>query len=307
MSSETRKESMLDRLPYYWVGENATKVIEIIATLLADVEVALAAIRTSRDLDQATGISLDYIGRNVGTRRRLLEHADGTETEEGDETFREWIKWNIFLQESSGLIDQLKHILAWWLAAYNEITGLGGKVREPLGTLDYERANCEDVKGYNFSVTSEDLAQEGELRDVTEEDIQIFEHSIPLYGLKAGAGGTYGGLWAMINLSMPWESYPFKAFQRPFRISQTSGQVTSNSLWGIGYGIIKGEPEQLDLTPLQEILDLARAAGVQTELIGHGGFRLSQTSGQTGSSTVHGIGYGRITGDVKRWIAHHTL
>jgi hypothetical protein len=302
---------MLDRLPYYHAGPNIAKLFEIIGEELSAIEEALEAVRNARDIDQATGISLDYIGRNVGVYRRKVKNTDEegnvTYEEEGDTTFRDWIKWNIFLQESSGLIEEIKAIIAWWLRCYKQIEDLGGTVPDPW-------MEGEDWEGQQppqwFVPCPEDVTGD---RDVEAKDILVWDNYIPLEEKRGPDDWNlrYRHMLAYFTIEIPWQALPFVRYDNAFIAYNQYDfddpyDPPEDHSHGADYGIIGAPYEDLDITPINEVLALAKAAGVQAGVYGYGGFMAFDQHNDheipdpynPPEDNLHGASLARCDGDV---------
>lgn len=99
------KDKLLKRLPHNYSKKSDSKIakiLELIAQELEELTTAKEEIKACRDIDQATGQTLDSLGQSVQQGRRGRE----------DQLFRFFIKSKIAINRSSATIDDLINILA---------------------------------------------------------------------------------------------------------------------------------------------------------------------------------------------------
>lgn len=112
----SRLQDLLETLPYYYARsrdefnvDNVVSAAELysgIAQVLDDIDEVLEDVRESRSIDLAHDFGLDMVGDRVGVVRWPGET---------DDVFRDRIRFEIFRQESSGQIEDIKWTVAWYL------------------------------------------------------------------------------------------------------------------------------------------------------------------------------------------------
>lgn len=109
MPEHEEARQLIERLPDTYnksPGGRLFRLFRIIGAELAEVRAALTRTEKYRDIDQATGRTLDYIGSNVQQPRGQL----------ADETYRALIKTKIARNLSRGDVDSVKRIIASMLS-----------------------------------------------------------------------------------------------------------------------------------------------------------------------------------------------
>lgn len=246
---EDWKESMLDRLPFYWDGENVESFLSTIAYGIEDAEDGIERVKHTRRLDEiidgeeiATGINLDKLAANVGqtrdTAKFIDEKTDIEVEEENDAMFRRRIIWNIDLQQSDGLIEDVKDLLARGLKMYRTRTGLGGLVYEDGVVADDFLVNIPP----DWDIPEEiDL---GDKRYIEPSDIIIFPNQEPRLEMEAPDSyhGKFYNLTNFYSIGIPWEAMPWSDgenslvwrsqddFPRPFFTTFTSDDLSNGDL-----------------------------------------------------------------------------
>jgi len=92
----------LDRLLYQFRdSKNYQDLVEIYLELQQEIETIAFEILGQKDINQATGLSLDFIGKIVGIARNNLE----------DDAYRQQIIIKIFINNSKGTISDIQNIV----------------------------------------------------------------------------------------------------------------------------------------------------------------------------------------------------
>lgn len=105
MSDREEARQLVERLPDTYNKQQESRIFRlfrVIGAEIAQLRAALTTTETYRDVDQATGATLDRIGRNVGQLRGQAR----------DETYRALIKSRIVRNLSRGDVNSIKRILA---------------------------------------------------------------------------------------------------------------------------------------------------------------------------------------------------
>jgi len=102
-------EALIRRLPDTYAKEKSSRLFRlfrVIAAEFAQVREALQTTERNRDIDQASGATLDMLGANVGQDRGQVS----------DYTYRGLIKGRIARNLSSGDVDDIKQIVSVMLS-----------------------------------------------------------------------------------------------------------------------------------------------------------------------------------------------
>lgn len=279
--TENILEQFLDELPYYWDTDNPQSNIYRFATVLASLfgvwQQEANKIRQSRPIEKASGDSLDYVGSDVGVVRDVVSFiSDKTDLDiesENDEMLRERIKWNIFLQESSSLVEEIKKIIAQGLKMYRVRVGLGGETWDP----DLERSEYQSHIPPYFNIP--DGHYEKEVRTIDENDISIYENKSTNLDMKAPDAdhGKFGSLNKYYEVHIPWKALPWEEGENAFIwASQDTfddpSQPPEDKVHGWNEGILNAEEAELQLEPVETLVELSRPAGASVAIHGEGGF-----------------------------------
>lgn len=210
------KDSLLDRLPYYWDGENIDSFMSVLATVLDESSDAIESIRKAGRLDEiiegediAKGDNLDELALNVGVVRDLTSFIDDKTNidvqPENDEMLRNRAKWNISLQQSDALTYQIKELFTEGLVMFRVRTGFGGTVREN----DLSPDDFTHPKGPKYDFADEELNRESV--NISPSDILVFENRETMVGAEAPdySHGKFGNLTNFYQIGIPWKAMPW--------------------------------------------------------------------------------------------------
>ena len=243
------QDSLIDRLPYYWDGDNIDSFMAIIGSAFDDTENTLDDIKATRRLDQiegdeniAQGHHLDNLAGNVGQHRDVVKFIDDKididVESENDEMFRRRVLWNIRLQESDGFLEQIKDLFTEGLIMYRVRTGLGGYVpRDLIEATDF----ITDVPPEWHIPDNQDI---GDRRYIEPSDIYIFHNEEPRLGMSAPDSwhGKYGNLTNYYQIEIPWKALPWSEgvesltwrsqddFYRPYNTTFSSEDIEDSTL-----------------------------------------------------------------------------
>ena len=243
------KESLEDRLPYYWDGNNIDSFMSIIGSSFDDTKVTLGDIRATRRIKQINGEEkvaqdqhLDNLAENVGQHRDVVKFIDDKldidVESENDEMFRRRILWNIKLQESDGFLEQIKDLLTEGLIMYRVRTGLGGYVpRDPVKADDF----LTDIPP-KWDVPEDQNM--GDRRYIEPSDVYTFHNQETRLGMSAPDSwhGKHGNLTNYYEIHIPWMALPWTEgeesliwksqddFPRPWMTTFTKSDLTDNIL-----------------------------------------------------------------------------
>jgi len=256
----SRKEELLERLPFYWDGDNVESLMSIMGSSLDDIDNTLDDIKSTRRIQKindedaiAVGQHLDYLAQNVGQSRDVVKFIDDKldidVESENDEMFRRRVLWNIRLQESDGLLEQIKGLLTEGLIMYRVRTGLGGYV--PRDLISAEDFITDIPPKWNIP-ESQDM---GDRRYVEPSDIYIFHNEEPRLGMSAPDSwhGKYGDLTNYYQVEIPWKAMPWSEgeesliwrsqddFPRPYFVTFTSDDLDGGIL-SIDHGLDNDYP-----------------------------------------------------------------
>lgn len=291
------KDSLLDRLPFYWDGDNIEHFLEVIGGSLDDVEKTTNDIRATRKLleiedgeDIAVDQHLDNLAKNVGQTRDVVKFIDDKididVKSENDEMFRRRIWWNIRLQQSDGTLEQIKQLFTEGLKMYRVRTGLGGYVpRDLVQPADFDT----DIPPEWEIAEDENM---GDRRYVEPNDIFIFHNEEPRLDMEAPDSwhGKFGSLTNYYQIEIPWQAMPWSEgedaimwtsqdnFDDPSNPPEDKKHGWSNkydadrqsNLESVG-SIWSAPQEDVHIEPLQKLAEMTRPAATQVGIFGYGG------------------------------------
>lgn len=215
--TEKRLGQIIDLLPYYWddsQDSNVYKFWSVLASAMGQWEKEMEEIRDSRPLDTASGVSLDYASNDVGVVRDVIsfisKKTDVDVEAENDQMLRSRAKWNIDLQESSGITEQLKELIAEGLKMYRVRTGLGGFVLED----QVEVVSFLGEGAPEWSIPESINLSNQEYIDSS--DVFVFSNRRPRLGMEAPDAyhGKFGNLTNFYTVSIPWKALPWAEGER---------------------------------------------------------------------------------------------
>lgn len=199
---------------------------------IMDIDTTINSIRDSRDIDKATGITLDLIGGNVGQYRQG----------EDDDLYRLLIKTRIIANLSNGDIPTINNVLsavlkevfigvqeAWHGDGYNEPASIKLKLSKDASQLPFElidRVRAAGVKLYYEMMYATDYL------NVSAREIG-YKARYPMAGMTITESKKVDGNRNMLNIS---ESY-FKVKNNYLMAGQVSTAAVKNSI----------EREQIDI------------------------------------------------------------
>lgn len=243
------KESLDNRLPFYWQGENIDSLLSVIASEFDVIEDDINEVKISRRLNEidegeaiSNNIHLDKLARNVGQVRDVVkfidEKTDIDVEHENDTMLRNRTEWNIDVQQSEGISTQIKDLVARGLVMYRIRTGLGGYVYEDT----IEPANFRGLVPPEFNIP--ESVDKTDQRYVEPNDIYVFQNRETGLGIKAPDAwhGKFGNLTNFYELQIPWKALPWSeganslqwksqdSFDRPYYTTFTSDDIDSGLL-----------------------------------------------------------------------------
>lgn len=271
-----RIEDLVSLLPYYYKTTpfnlarhyRARDILEPFAGELDLIDQIIAEIRLSRSIDDATAYGLDGIADRVGLRR---------EVDESDESLRERIKREIYIQESWGNLEQIKRIVSWFL------TDSTGFVRTPEDVIVQD---SQDPTSLTMQTAESQGGAHTGTRDVASQDVYIWENEMPWLELEYGADHPqYYSLRMFIEVDVPHTAIPIvtnNAFLFYPDDTIADAEAVNDPVWSqlhgwqsdpeSPYGLMSVPSEQADISGIVNEIDRARAGGVEAMLWGYGGF-----------------------------------
>jgi len=218
------KDSFKDRLPYYWDGENIESLLSVLASPLDESSDAIDRLRATRRLTElidgeeiSSGKNLDNLTFNVGVVRDVLSFIDSDldidVQAENDEMLRNRAVWNIDLQQSDAISNQIKKLFAQGLVMFRVRTGFGGTVRE----YDLTASDFTHPRGPKYELPGDDLNRE--VRDIESSDIFVFQNRETMVGGAATdyEHGKFGNLTNFYQIAIPWKAMPWAEGENDFR------------------------------------------------------------------------------------------
>ena len=209
-------KSLLDRLPYYWKGDNIESFMAVLGSVLDESSGAVQSIKKARRLDEiesgeeiSQGKNLDNLALNFGVVRDVISFIEEERytdlNEENDEMLRNRVKWNISVQQSDALSRQIKELFAKGLVMFRVRTDFGAMVR----TNDLTPKDFTHPRGPTYEFAGGELDREA--RYIEPSDIHVFESRDTMVGARAPDyhHGKFGNLTNFYQIGIPWKAMPW--------------------------------------------------------------------------------------------------